>query len=378
MAAAELLTFDPDGDLLLRLPYFAEQVEGEKRECGTDTETLLDDAAADRLDGAMTPEEEFDELMEEAGTASEIHMLVSSKHLMLASPVFRAMLQYSNFKEGDELRKNGRVEVALPDDNYIAFGIMMDIIHGRVSKIPRRVSLEILTNMSILVDKYETVELFGLILNVWIPFLEKSLPQSFNSDVLPWLSIAWVFRLPEHFRKMTGLLQSVADGTKQEILADTLPIPSRVFEKIEMWRQGTILKALEPIEKFFSDCQSPKGVCLGSARSELIVACNGMMFGTFLRSASAQKIWPLPSYPFHGLRVLEVTKRIRSLGIKSICSNTFQEHKVSYITHLVDTSKSHGYNELFVDKMAKIEGTLSGLGLESFLSQSKHPEVQPA
>ena len=159
-------------------------------------------------------------------------MLVSSKHLMLASPVFRAMLQHSNFKEGDELRKNGRVEVALPDDHPTAFRIMMDIIHGRVSKVPRQVSLEILTNMSILIDKYETLESFGLIIDVWLLHLEKSLPTCFNSDVLPWLSIAWVFRLPEHFQKMTRVLQTVADGAKEESCADVLPVPSRVFGTI--------------------------------------------------------------------------------------------------------------------------------------------------
>lgn len=139
-------------------------------------------------------------------------------------------------------------------------------------------------------------------------------------------------------------------------------------EQIEIWRQKTIQKALEPAVKFFGECQSPNGVCSGSGQQEeeLTVACNGMMLGTFLRSASAHNIWPIPSYPYRGLKVWEVTRRIRALEIKSICSNNFQ-----YIIHEVDTSKSHGYNELFDDEMSKIEGTLHGLDLNLFLSQSK-------
>ena len=137
-------------------------------------------------------------------------------------------------------------------------------------------------------------------------------------------------------------------------------------EQIEIWRQKTIQKALEPAVKFFGECQSPSGVCSGSVQQELTVACNGIMLGTFLRSASAHNIWPIPSYPYRGLRVWEVTRRIRALEIKSMCSNNFL-----YITRAVDTSKSHGYNELFDDEMSKIEGTLLGLDLNWFLSQSK-------
>ena len=67
MPAAELLTFDPDGDLLLRLSYPADGIEGNGREGGVaDTETLTDGASADR-EGTMTPEEELDETLEEAG-----------------------------------------------------------------------------------------------------------------------------------------------------------------------------------------------------------------------------------------------------------------------------------------------------------------------
>ncbi|KAH7420004.1 hypothetical protein BKA64DRAFT_752558 [Cadophora sp. MPI-SDFR-AT-0126] len=366
MAAAALLTYDPDGDLLLRLPYPAEKAEGREYNDGAaETETLVDDASVDRMDGAVTPEG-LDETMEEAGTstAGEIHMVVSSKHLMLASRVFRAMLQHSNFKEGDELRKNGRVEVTLPDDNYIAFGIMMDIIHGRVSKIPRQVSLEILTDISILVDKYETLESFGLILDVWMTSL---LPTVCDQGVLSWLSIAWVFRLPDCFQKMTRLLQYAADDTAKQGVWDHLPIPDRVFEEIESRRQRAIKDALGHLEAFIDSCRSPLGLCTQAQGSQLSLVCNGMLLGTFLRSASLNGIWPTPAYPYNGLKVLEVTKRIRSLDIKSICDNDFGDYTDWCPSQPPVMKGSHGWKDKVAKQMKVIEKGLSGLELDLFL-----------
>lgn len=40
--------------------------------------------------------------------------------MMLASPVFNAMLK-RGFKEGEELRADGKVEIPLPDDDEFAF-----------------------------------------------------------------------------------------------------------------------------------------------------------------------------------------------------------------------------------------------------------------
>jgi hypothetical protein len=42
-----------------------------------------------------------------------VRMMLSSKHMCLASSVFKAMLQ-GQFKEGHQLRENGKIEVLLP------------------------------------------------------------------------------------------------------------------------------------------------------------------------------------------------------------------------------------------------------------------------
>ncbi|KAG4440525.1 hypothetical protein IFR05_003995 [Cadophora sp. M221] len=366
--AVELLTFDPDGDLLLRLPYPAEKAKGERTKRGNvGAKTLADDATRDRMEGTMTPEEGAHDLTDESGSPREIQMLVSSKHLMLSSSVFRAMLQHSNFKEGDELRRSGKAEVVLPDDDYVAFGIMMNIIHGRVSKIPRKLSLDIMTKLAILVDKYETLAVFGLVLDVWMPPLTNKIPKFFNKDVLPWLAIAWVFRLPDLFRKMTKLLLTEGDGVIAERLRPDLPIPNWVFDEIEIRRQGAIKSAVGHIETFFSDCRSPVGIC-DSEIPQVQLACNGIMLGTFLRSASSNNMWPIPEFPYTGLKLAEVTDAILNLTITAVCGNSFENVKYQgRRIRSIQTSESHSVDERLADAMSDIHQSLSGLDLD-FLS----------
>lgn len=60
----------------------------------------------------------------------QVRMLVSSKHMSVASPVFKAMRQASS-QEGIELKKTGKAELSLRDEDSKAWNILLDIIHGR-------------------------------------------------------------------------------------------------------------------------------------------------------------------------------------------------------------------------------------------------------
>jgi hypothetical protein len=127
--AMGLQTFDPEGDLILLLIQHSEEEDtypdGDNDTLGSSDEIspiLTDDFASSNTlvqYPICNPKSEPEK---------EIRMLVSSRHLMLVSPVFKAMLQHSNFKEGNELQTNGKVEVPLPDDDPDAFKILLDII----------------------------------------------------------------------------------------------------------------------------------------------------------------------------------------------------------------------------------------------------------
>jgi len=104
-----------------------------------------------------------DDSASSAEVLADVHMRVSSKHLILASPTFRSMLG-PGFEEGQRLRIEGSTELALGDDDPDAFEILLNIIHGLTRKVPRSVTLDMLTKLAVLINYYqmhEAVELFS-------------------------------------------------------------------------------------------------------------------------------------------------------------------------------------------------------------------------
>lgn len=242
--AVELLTFDPDGDLLMILADGVEKGEptdGDGEVDGTPEQKATQLALPDIFTSTTLSDIEgnsYEPLETEAPKSQkEIHMLVSSKHLMLASPVFKAMLQHNNFKEGDTLRSSGQAKVPLPDDDPTALKILLDIVHGRVRAVPRQVTLKVMTELSVLVDKYQMLEVVELYVEVWMNTLKTSVPMFFTADLLAWLSISWVFGLADIFKQISRIAMR---GSTDLFGAHEshLPIPQPVFGKFQQSYQS--------------------------------------------------------------------------------------------------------------------------------------------
>lgn len=212
-----VVTYDPDGDLVL---VFIQKPKLE------DTNKL---AISGDVAKSLPREDSTDDLPA-SEPSKHVHMLVSSRHMSLASPVFRAMLQRDNFKEGRELAANGKAEISLPDDDSDAFAILMYIIHGQTRSIPRKVDLDLLLRISTLVDKYQLHEVVEIMSDRWISQLEHKVPHNFTEDLLPWLSISWVFEKPKIFKKVTSIAEQQGKGRIGED-KDDIPIPNQVVGK---------------------------------------------------------------------------------------------------------------------------------------------------
>ena len=102
-------------------------------------------------DAAVTPRSSS---LTEDHTSSVIRFRVSSKHLTLASRIFKAILR-NGFAEGTELNQGLQAEVELPSDDPSTFWLLFYIIHGQPGKVVSKLSLEMLTRITILLDKYE-------------------------------------------------------------------------------------------------------------------------------------------------------------------------------------------------------------------------------
>lgn len=258
----ESLTFDPDGDLLLLFSCLADPTLTESEESSdlVDAQVVetnevnvpdgnANAAAESQEETADTPREIAASIDKDTPAEVkdgkevrarepdiEVHMLVSAKHMMLASPVFRAMLRLDNFKEGKTLQSTGKVEVSLPDDDPAAFAVLLNIVHGRTRKVPRTIDLELLAGISILVDKYQMHEVVEMYSDAWIEDLKAGTPTDYTPNetatmVMTWLGIAWVFRKAEQFKHLTLIVEQEGDDLVEEDIAEGTPIPDSIISK---------------------------------------------------------------------------------------------------------------------------------------------------
>lgn len=243
--------FDPQGDVLLKLTRGCEKEE--LNEPDSESSSIVGEEedpdtfpGSDNVSTQGDPTIDLDHSNNEAPVSEAgqsvvllnqtVHMRVSSRHLMLASPVFAAMLDRNKFKEGVTLHSEGSVEIELPDDDPDAFVILLDVIHGHTRKVARKTTLFMLNQIAVLVNKYHMVEVIEVFSNMWIRRLSKrGLPDRYDGyrqEVMSWLFISWVFEKPKIFRPMTMVMIQRAPHTLLENgLEFDPPIPDTLLGK---------------------------------------------------------------------------------------------------------------------------------------------------
>ncbi|CAG1979610.1 unnamed protein product, partial [Fusarium graminearum] len=171
---------------------------------------------------------------QENGNPNEIKFRVSTKHLCTASPVFSRMIK-GNFQESQP-NDRGLLEIRASDWNTRALLILLDIIHGHHSQVPRNLDLDTVAHIGLLVDYYDCLEIVQVFFDHWHAHLhdwwkyswlsfDKSSMNSFGEAELILLFIAWTFRSPVVFRNLT----ISAIGTTSGLVETNLPIPNQIF-----------------------------------------------------------------------------------------------------------------------------------------------------
>ncbi|CZR60553.1 uncharacterized protein PAC_10449 [Phialocephala subalpina] len=344
--APEKQVFDPDGNLTLVLP---------RSSVSMDTSPKTPQKSC--LKHKSPPKEEH------------VHMQVSSKHMMLASPVFKAMLTGS-FQEGETLRATGKVEVPLPDDNPIVFTILLDIIHGRGRRVPRKVPLKLLALLSIAVDKYQLQESAGAFSDSWIdgadpPHLGR-MPNCFM-----WLSISWVFHDSERFSLAADFLIRCCTGhapdkyLASENLGQSLPIPDTVLDAIQKRRQDTMsaiyAEIAMRINLYMATGIDPR--CKNQDGKRAKQDCDAMVLGSLIRHFSGRNMWPAPNPPYMRSSVQDLVYDVKMLRIRSLCSyfngdSDCEEGKVE--------GSRHSIERRIIETVKKIDDKAGQLSIEDF------------
>ncbi|KAF5720457.1 hypothetical protein FMUND_4279 [Fusarium mundagurra] len=162
----------------------------------------------------------------------EVHMRVSSRHLTLASRVFRTLNQglwaetsSTSLHFGKPLR-----QVTAEDWDAVALAIVLDIIHGRHGHVPRVVDLRLLTHIATIVDFYECHEVVKIFSETWYKNMCTEFEDEYSRETLLWLSASWVLPNQGVFDRAAQAILKHMDG--RQLKTDNLPL-HQVLPKIE-------------------------------------------------------------------------------------------------------------------------------------------------
>ncbi|KAF7863214.1 hypothetical protein EAF04_007296 [Stromatinia cepivora] len=375
---AEKHMIDADGDCIFHLQRKTktsiktsnehEEVEGE----GETQNIYNDEGDQENNDDESTDEVEFEEVI----------FQVSSKHMMLASPAFKAMFQHTDgFKEGEELHTEGTVHVPLPDDNPDAFLILANIIHCRDAQIPQKLSLSALCDFAILVEKYCMQDAVTIVSFIWIKDLMGELHswKVHEDAVLHWLCIAWVFNVDEAFFHITWLLALKNAQPPSIRLRDhdvDLPIPDTVIEKMDENRERIISRCFTLITNLITKYQNSRHCKAGyknpNNRQKAVETtrtyrheCDSMMLGSILKGATEHGLFPAATPPFEGFSFIGIYEKIRLLKPVSPC-DWIQKHNREGSKFVEGRCKSDGVFPELVEAVGKIGLECFGLKIEEF------------
>lgn len=236
---------DPDGDVCLQLRDYRPYYPNTRLEWVSDWEELEDadtveestaheSPANEEVSGEESSEEGTDE---EDLTDSELHLIVSSKVLSLASPVFKAMF-FGNFKEGLELARNKAIgssepyPVELPDDYANAALVVCSILYSKTKQIPERLHLCYMEELGIFVDKYQCGHVLKHAAQIWMNGTEMLAgwindmrdfdPNRFSGEVglhhlVEGIVLAYLVDLPYEYTMIASLLVKHDEGPETQL-----------------------------------------------------------------------------------------------------------------------------------------------------------------
>jgi hypothetical protein len=127
-------------------------------------------------------------------------LLVSSKVLALASPVFAVMLS-PRFREGQRSEAGTLDAVSLPDDDAEAMTVLCQIFHFRYDMLPAKPGLVLFKNLAVMCDKYDCVAPLRFVSETWLVMWEAT---ASGEDLEILLFVSYVFGRAERFAGLSG------------------------------------------------------------------------------------------------------------------------------------------------------------------------------
>ncbi|KAG6266906.1 hypothetical protein E4U48_005282 [Claviceps purpurea] len=197
---------------------------------------------------------------QENSDCHEVEFRLSSRHLALASPVFKAMLSgfwkesapssdqdngsakpWSPLQSGSNCQ--ARYELTATEWVVEDFLLLMNIVHGHSGQVPYSVDLETLARMSVLVDYYQCQEVTQFVVGLWIDKLSgrlPSLPTQYGRECVAWIFVSWVFSRRNIFEKMTllAIASSVLEQKTDHYIDEIFSVVGKLCKDLWKGRRG--------------------------------------------------------------------------------------------------------------------------------------------
>lgn len=137
------------------------------------------------------------------------------------------------------MRTNSKVDIPLPDDDHVAFTIMMDIIHDRGKLVPKDIPIKLLSFVTVLVDKYLLHDVVDVFADVWMEHIEQRLTSPTAVETVYGISNSWVFSHAKLFQHYTGDLEKCVSEVKANharyiVEKKNIPLPFRLLGTLSL------------------------------------------------------------------------------------------------------------------------------------------------
>ncbi|KAM3066352.1 hypothetical protein ACMFMF_010314 [Clarireedia jacksonii] len=378
MSSPEIITLDPDGDLVLMLdpvekePTREDEPQSVISENEFQPQYLSDDVEMTMVNIAMDQDApsgiHTSDITEPAfKTIFKVHMVVSSQHMCLASPVFKAMLQ-GEFREGKELKEMKKINLPLPDDDLEAMKILVHIIHCKLKHVPLKVDLNLLTDIAILVDKYRMHEVTMIMAPIWSEGVDKDTWKQYD-NIIRWIFIAWVFDMHEKFQSATQVMLYSSEFSVSQWMRSKnldLPIPNHVLAEIEEARQKAVEDGMRLFRNLLEKYKGDAILCTAGDSITPYLAdhkshrrlCDSMVLGCLLKAYVLHGIFPFPERPYAQWSIRKCHSQAKKLDITTACYTVTRK-----------TNDQHQIHKELIKNTQKLVDAAEGLRLEHLKSK---------
>ncbi|CVK98723.1 uncharacterized protein FMAN_08477 [Fusarium mangiferae] len=247
----------------------------------------------------------------------EFRMLVSGKHLELASPIFKTMVT-GPFSEGKADSSGFRL-ITASDWDPEAFKIILNIMHGYNRDVPRSLSLEMLVKVAMIVNYYDCLESVELYTDIWL------------------------------------------EGFSQKLIeAEDFPIPADILDEINIARQSALAEIFSGIYELLDRLKEEQ---------ECSFECSSMLLGVLTKELSKHGILhPRNAPPFDGFSIEGLKEVINGLKRPNWYGTTNYSHYGHY-------SHNCCIQDKLSNSLAKVESDLRGFDLQEFQATKNQPHV---